>query len=97
MSKPIKTTGQKARSYVQSGLSFTNSNGQLYGHWVTPTKYVVFSYGPHWPLFVWCTSTRTWYENEDRASVTTSKHRSLTHPLVPTELRSCQWMKDFLK
>jgi hypothetical protein len=46
----------------------------------------VQSYG-YWPLFV-CIHLQgkdVWFENTDRYSITTSKHRSQSHPHVPTQ------------
>lgn len=57
--------------------------------------YVVYSYGPHWPLFIHDRNTQRWYENEDRYGRTTSKHRSQCHPHVPTSLRPVEWMRKF--
>jgi hypothetical protein len=94
--KPIVTTGQKARQYAQYGINFTNHNGQLFGRWETPSLYVIYSYGQHWPLFVWDETLSVWYENEDKCSRTTSRHRSQTNPLVPTELRSCGWLRTYI-
>lgn len=94
--KPVYTTGQACRYYVRNHINFTNSNGQLYGRWLTPNLFVVYSYGAHWPLFVYDAALSTWYENEDRASRTTSKHRSQTHPLTNTELRSCGWLRTYI-
>lgn len=76
--KPIRTTNRNARDYVRNGIPFKNSNGQLFGHWETPTLYVVYSYGDHWPLFVW--DNGEWLENSDKYSVTTSRHHSQAHP-----------------
>lgn len=92
--KPVRTSGWKARQFAQQRIPFTNSNGQLFGRWETPSLYVVYSYGQHWPLFVW--DGTEWYENEDKCSRTTSKHRSQTAPLVPTELRSCGWLRTMI-
>jgi hypothetical protein len=39
----------------------------------------------------------TLYENEDKYSVTTSKHRSQAHPQVKTFLRTKEWMLNMLK
>lgn len=94
--KLIRTTNRGARDYVRNGVPFTNSNGQLYGKWVSPQLYVVYSYGPHWPLFIYCTDTRRWYANEDKASRTTNGHYGYAHPLpaTPPAKRSCSWMKQ---
>ena len=82
MTKPIRTTNTKCRAFVKTRSTFTNSNKQLFGRYETPLLYVVYSYGEHWPLFVW--DGFDWYENEEKCSLTTSKHRSQTHPLTPT-------------
>ena len=93
--KPIRTTNRQARDYVRNGIPFRNSNGQLFARWESPTIYVVYSYGEHWPLFIYSTDTRAWYANEDKASPTTSSHFTYAHPLPgdPPRYRSCAWMK----
>jgi hypothetical protein len=90
--KTIRTTNKGARQYVQAKLPFTNSNGQLYAVRHTPMLYVVYSYGDHWPLFLW--DGLEWYVNEDRCSVTTSRHHSYAHPLVPTTRASTQHLRE---
>ncbi len=92
--KTKKTTNRGARACVQTLQPFTNSNGQLYARWVNPNTYVVYSYGKHWPLFIWDASKKTWFENEDRYSSTTSHHRSYTHPYTKTEPKPCAWMQE---
>ena len=42
--------------------------------------YVVYSYGPHYPLLVHDREERRWYVNTDRFSVTTSKHKTQCIP-----------------
>jgi hypothetical protein len=58
--------------------------------------YVVYSYGEHWPLFIYHYLTDTWFENSDKRSVTTSKHRSQAHPHAPTRPVPCSFMKDIV-
>jgi len=82
-------TRREARAKVQALEEFKTSNGNLFARWEkyhpvgTPSawRYVVYSYGEHWPLFIWCDGH--WYGNEDKRSVTTSHHRSYAHPLQP--------------
>lgn len=88
------TPCQQARAKVQAREVFKTSNGQLFARWETPDLYVVYSYGSHWPLFVWNGSE--WFENEDRHSVTTSKHRGYTHPHTATQLRSVTALRKFI-
>lgn len=91
--KGPRVAGWKARPYVQAKQPFRNHNNQLFARWETPLLYVVYSYGDHWPLFAW--DGFEWYENEDKVSPTTSKHRSQTHPLPTRETvkLSCSALK----
>lgn len=58
--------------------------------------YVVYSFGQHWPMFIHDGRTGQWFENEDRYSRTTSKHRTQCYPLgamaPQTQKRSCSEM-----
>ena len=82
--KRVRTTVQGSRRFVGSRTPFESSNGNLYGEWRTTAYggyvYVVYSYGPHWPLFVYFPQTGKWIENTDKCSVTTSKHLSCSRP-----------------
>lgn len=89
-----RINGRHCRPFVQDRKAFTNSNGQLYAVKHTPLLYVVYSYGEHWPLFVW--DGFDWYENEDSYSPTTSRHRSNANPYAPTIKRSRFWLKTFI-
>jgi len=61
----------------------------------TTGYYVVFSYGLHWPLFVYDYSKDQWYGNSDKYSVTTSKHYSKLNPGNVLPL-SCEGMKGLV-
>lgn len=77
--------GTNVRPYVQQKVNFTNSSGSLYGSYsYSLRQYAVYSYGPHWPLFIYSAITKTWYVNTDKHSRTTSKHHSQAHPLTNT-------------
>lgn len=91
--KSAATTGQRCRIYVQERLPFHNSNRQLFGR-NERGLYVVYSYGEHWPLFIY--DGAQWLENKERASVTTSKHRSQAHPLQTTTLATCAEMRAII-
>jgi hypothetical protein len=89
----MKTSNKDARQYVQRKVEFKGSN--TFSELVEPTndiptfRYVVYSYGHHYPMFVaeWQAGDRenaTWYENKDRYSVSTSKQRSQLHPHTDT-------------
>ncbi len=99
MSKRIN--GRLARPYVQRKEPFQNSNGQLYAEWYgashseenNNSRYVVYSYGRHWPLFVYVPQVSLWFENKEKFSPTTSKHRSYSHPHCDTVLLSLEQIK----
>lgn len=76
----MQTSNQKARTFVQSKIPFKGNN--TFGETLNGA-YVVFSYGHHWPLFAYIDGT--WYENQDRYGVTTSKHHGQMHPHEETE------------
>lgn len=89
----MKTANKDARREVANRWEFKGSN--TYGEWIgkeATTGYVVYSYGRHWPLFIWFDGV--WYENGERYSVSTSKHRSQLHPHAPTMERSAAEMKE---
>lgn len=100
-----KIPNKQAREYVQELKPFTASN--IFAEWITVKYreedrwkdrriYVVFSYGKHWPLFVYDGQAEVWFENTERHSSTTSRHRSQAHPLRPTIACDVQTMKEVL-
>lgn len=74
-----KISNATARKFVQVLAPFTGNNTFAE---VRNGVYVVFSYGDHFPLFAHVNGV--WFENEDKYSPTTSKHRSQLHPLTDT-------------
>ena len=73
----VRTSNAKARSLVQALTPFKGNN--TFAEYINGI-YVVFSYGHHFPLFV--NVGGTWYANDDRFSVSPSKHKSQLHPLT---------------
>lgn len=74
----MRISNKEARQYVQCTVPFTASN--LYAEWASPSLYVVYSFGQHFPLFVFDKTVSTWYENSDKYSMTTSRHKSQSRP-----------------
>lgn len=88
-----RVPNKDARIFVQEHEPFRGSNTfaeqrHLGGE---EPAYIVFSYGYHWPLFIY--TGGKWYENADRYSVSTSKHRNQLHPHCETELRDARDME----
>ena len=93
-----RTTNVMARKFVQQKERFDGNN--LYAMWrdthTDYPRYCVFSYGGHWPLFVW--ENGAWYENIDKYSPTTSKHKTQTHPhedTMPMSVDSMRVLVDY--
>jgi len=82
----------QARKHVQACEPFKANN--IFAEWVYPNKYVVYSYGKHFPLFVFDADSNVWAENEDKYSVTTSKHRTQSHPLCNTIRLNTRTMRE---
>jgi len=104
-----RISSREARRYVQNMHVFKNSNKTLWGEWYEQgipetgeivKRYCVYSYRYDWPLFVAEQDeqgTWHWYENADRFSVTTSKHRSQSHPHVRTVPMTVGAMKRIVR
>jgi len=58
--------------------------------------YIVYSYGEHYPMYIY--KDKTWYENKDKYSRTTSKHHSQLRPRHVTvfELRTTEEMENII-
>ena len=75
--KPPRVANRCARAYVQQRKPFRGNN--TFGTYIDG-HYVVYSYGAHWPMFVY--DNDRWFANSDRHGRTTSKHRGQLHPLT---------------
>jgi hypothetical protein len=90
MIKPERIANRDCRSYVQNRHSFIGSNlyaeHRLVGNYPHSDcrHYTVYSYGYHYPMYIHVPDVG-WFENEDKYSMTTSKHRSQAHPHTDTD------------
>jgi hypothetical protein len=75
----LKVANAQCRDLVSRRLPFKGSN--LWGDWEGDI-YVVYSYGTHFPLWVYDPSVHQWFGNADRYSVSTSKHRTQSQPIT---------------
>ena len=71
-----KIANKNARQYVEKLLPFNGSN--TWGENKRNGTYVVYSYGFHFPMFVYAEGV--WFENGDKYSVSTSRHVSQCRP-----------------
>lgn len=66
-----------ARNFVEACQEFKGNN--VYAVW-RDNLYIVYSYGLHFPMYVWDSKAGVWLANEDKYSVSTSKHQSKCRP-----------------
>lgn len=71
----IKTSNKEARQYVESRTPFKGSNTFGEGN---DNLYVVYSYGYHYPLYIW--TGKEWIGNKDKVSSSTSKQANQLNP-----------------
>ena len=67
---------------------FSTSNNDLY---------TVYSYGYHFPMYVFDEAIGEWIGNEDRYSVTTSKHQGKCRPNNVRYWLSTEAIKDLIE
>ena len=72
-----RVTLKTAREAVRGKRIFYGSN--LFSLW-EGDRYVVYSYGKHFPMYVWEPTDEQWYANEDRFSPSTSRQQSACNP-----------------
>jgi hypothetical protein len=82
----MRVSNSKARQYVEKLEEFQGSN--TFGKWLdvgngrteTNLLYVVYSYGSHFPMYVWDSTEKKWLGNKDKYSQSTTRHQSLLRP-----------------
>lgn len=81
------TTLRDAGRLVRCRDEFTGNN--VYARWHSSDadhlperhrRYVVYSYGTHFPMYIYDADTGSWFGNSDKYSSTTSRHQSACHP-----------------
>jgi len=84
-----RVSNNKARDYVNGFKEFQGSN--TFGHWYgweegAKKLYVVYSYGRHFPMYVYDEQQDKWVGNKDRFSQSTTRHQSLLSPSKGVEM-----------
>ena len=79
-----RTTNKYADDFTTKREPFTASN--TWGEWVKDL-YVVYSYGRHFPMFVWDGTVQAWFENTDKYSRSTSKQQGQLRPNAHVEYK----------
>ena len=69
----------QVREYVNDRRPFKNNNGTMlatYRH----DLYVVYSYGEHYPMYVYDCIAKQWFGNNSESSVATQRHLTQARP-----------------
>lgn len=82
----MRVSNNKARDYVNGLHEFQGSN--MFGKWLdvgngrteTNLLYAVYSYGSHFPMYVWDSTEKKWIGNKDKYSRSTTRHQSQGRP-----------------
>ena len=93
-----RTSNKNAYSLVMAKEKFTASN--LFGEWVTCWNdgvhnelFVVYSYGYHFPMWIWDENVKEWVGNSDKYSRSTTRQQSQTKPANVSAWYSTEQMK----
>ena len=89
----MRIANTNAKDYVRKRLSFKGNN--LFSELLV-NGYVVYSYGYHYPLFVYVNKACQWYGNSDKRSITTSKHKTQCEVSEYAE-GSTEWLQEIIK
>ena len=78
----IRIANNKARDFVARREEFQGSN--MFGSWLDregEKLYIVYSYGSHFPMYIYDNDANEWIANSDKYSRSTTRHQSQARPL----------------
>jgi hypothetical protein len=74
------SSNKQAGQHVTNKEPFKGSN--TWGEWIKDL-YVVYSYGRHFPMYVWDEKLGMWFGNEDKYSRSTTRQQGQLRPSAP--------------
>jgi len=77
-----RIANKEAKAYVNRREVFETTNKTMYALQKPEGRYAVYSYGSHFPMYVYDAVAGQWFGNADKYSVTTSRHQSQARPDV---------------
>lgn len=85
----MRVSNNNAIDKVDNLEEFQGSN--TFGKWVSYDEgrtrlFVVYSYGSHFPMYVYDDNEDTWVGNKDKYSRSTTRHQSLLRPSKGVEV-----------
>ena len=73
----IRTTNTKVKSYINNLTEFDANN--IFARCEGPL-YIVYSYGLHFPMYIYNKQNNIWVGNSNSYSRTTTKHKTQARP-----------------
>lgn len=70
---------------IFNGAKNRNGDYTIYARYNHTQLYIVYSYGHHFPMYIYDEVAQMWFGNKDRYSHTTSKHQSQAKPTQPID------------
>ena len=89
-----KIANKNASVVVSECREFKGSN--TFGVWENDMCYVVYSYGKHFPMYVYDGISHRWFGNYDKYSQTTSKHMSQCRPTGDVIYKNTAFLKNII-
>lgn len=86
-----RCSNSDARRFIEYRDEFETNNKTMFGMWHTTHDqgeqidkvYAVYSYGFHFPMYVYDSQAGVWVGNKDKYSRTTSSHQTKARPQAP--------------
>lgn len=78
----MRVSNNKAKEYVNRLEEFQGSN--TFAEWSSMAEdnqvYIVYSYGHHFPMYIYDDKEKKWVGNKGKYSQSTARHQSLLRP-----------------
>lgn len=74
----------EAKHFVRARREFTASKRRMFGRCDYNGLYIVYSWGTHWPLYIYDDSVDQWYGCNEKHTRSTNRHANVCQP-VPCE------------
>lgn len=90
----IKCSTTGVNYYVNNLKPFETNSGSVFSTGGRDKGlYAVYSYGFHFPMYVYDTASKQWFGNHDKYSNTTSSHQNYAQPSAETHWMGTHDMK----
>lgn len=90
-----RCSNSDARRFVEYRDTFETNNKTMFGEWHGGV-YAVYSYGYHFPMYVWDAQAHVWVGNKDKYSRTTSVHQTKARPSHVTHWMSTEQCREVI-